>query len=62
MDRERHRSFRNVAMDKVNMTLAVVAAARTLVAAPVDDGEARKRLVEALDEYDRTNRSTSKET
>jgi len=45
-------------MDKANKTLAVIAAARALVAAPVGDLEARKRLVEALYEYDRSRGST----
>jgi hypothetical protein len=53
-----HRTVRRVAMDKANKTLAVIAAARALVAAPVGDLEARKRLVEALDEYDRSRGST----
>ena len=44
-------------MDMANKTLAVVAAARALLAAPVGDVEARRRLAEALDAYDGGNGS-----
>jgi hypothetical protein len=40
------------AMDKANTTLAVVAAARALLAAPAGDREVRRRLAEVLDAYD----------
>lgn len=52
MDRGDRRSVRRVAMDRVNETLAVIAAARALLAAPVGDSAARRRLREALEEYD----------